>query len=646
MDLQALKVENFRSIEDSGWVSIDDLTCFIGKNESGKTAFMNAVEQINPRFGSPDYTPYKDYPRNKWPIYKRNHDAEPALIASAKFELEDEDIVEIESREYSGIIGDTEAIYKRYLDDSEEWELEIEEASLVQGLVPDRGLHDKTETKLLGSDSISELKANIRESTSDDDALEELENKISGEYLEGLQKRIGRNHLKAKVPSFHYIGEYSIMNDTVSINQLIKDKNNNNLDESDEVFMSLLSVANLDLQELRDNPDWRKIRTELQAASGRVTEDLLNYWTQNQNLRFSFDRNEAKQEGPSDYNSGKIVDVTVENSDGVEVGFDQRSQGFRWFFSSFCQFRDIRDSDEDLVLLLDEPGLHLHAKAQQDFLDFLDQELSAEHIVAYATHSPFMIDPRNLNRSKMVMADPEGQTNISDDVMATDEATRLPLQNVFEFDLVDTLLIRPQTLLVEGKSDHAYLYAISNILEKRGRTGLDKSWTVIPVGSGSNVPTFVSLFGANDLDLGVLLDGDSGYNQRKEDITSKGVMSDEHIRSTSDFVDQNYSDIEDLFSEDFYLELVNQTYQAELAQGPHPVGEIVASDFKNENPRVVKRLEKYFERQHINEGNFEHFAPAEYLQQNLERLREEIDPESLNNFEELFEDFNTYLEEF
>jgi len=37
MNLKSLRVRNYRCIDDSGWVSVDDFTCLIGKNESGKT---------------------------------------------------------------------------------------------------------------------------------------------------------------------------------------------------------------------------------------------------------------------------------------------------------------------------------------------------------------------------------------------------------------------------------------------------------------------------------------------------------------------------------------------------------------------------------------------------------------------------------
>jgi hypothetical protein len=232
--------------------------------------------------------------------------------------------------------------------------------------------------------------------------------------------------------------------------------------------------------------------------------------------------------------------------------------------------------------------------------------------------------------------------------MRTDEETRFPLQNVFEFDLVDTLLIRPQTLLVEGKSDHSFLYTMSEILDEMGRECLDRQWTVLPVGSGSNVPTFVSLFGGNDLDLAVLIDGDSEAEQRRDHIESKGVMKSKNIKDITDFISSDYGDIEDLFSTDFYMTLVNETYRAEISEVTDIPERIDISDFKDDNkrPRIVKRLEKYFNRYHINEGEFEHYAPAKYFEDNRDFLKNELDDESIANFEEVFTEFNSLLASF
>ena len=49
MLLKDVRIQDYRSVEDSGTVPIEiDVTCLVGKNESGKTAFLQALHLLNP----------------------------------------------------------------------------------------------------------------------------------------------------------------------------------------------------------------------------------------------------------------------------------------------------------------------------------------------------------------------------------------------------------------------------------------------------------------------------------------------------------------------------------------------------------------------------------------------------------------------
>jgi hypothetical protein len=55
-----------------------------------------------------------------------------------------------------------------------------------------------------------------------------------------------------------------------------------------------------------------------------------------------------------------------------------------------------------IILLLDEPGLSLHARAQEDLLRYFEQELKGDHQVLYTTHSRFMVDVKHFERVRIV----------------------------------------------------------------------------------------------------------------------------------------------------------------------------------------------------------------------------------------------------
>lgn len=328
----------------------------------------------------------------------------------------------------------------------------------------------------------------------------------------------------------------------------------------------------------------------------------------------------------------------------MTLPFGERSKGFIWFFSFLAYFSDMSRDGDDLVLLLDEPGLNLHAKAQRDFLRFINERLSVDYPVAYTTHSPFMIEPKNIERARLVRYVDEKGTKLSRDILGTDDDTVFPLQATLGYDLIQTLLIGPQVLLVEGKSDMIYLQLMSELLDKRDRTALSHQWTIVPVDGADNVPTFVSMFGANDLDIGVLLDRDDGVNQRLENIEGRGLIDMDDVKLVTDYTDSNHADTEDLFSKEFYLRLVNDAYLIELRSVQDVPDELSLTDFENENPRITKRLEAYFERFQINGGEFYHNDPAKNFQKKRKEFEDELDEDTLDRFEELFADTNKTIE--
>jgi hypothetical protein len=80
------RVQNFRNLDDSGWVPLEKVTCFLGRNESGKTALLKALHKFNAANGE-QYVPLKDFPRDR---YSREYsDSDWFPVCSVEFELDD-----------------------------------------------------------------------------------------------------------------------------------------------------------------------------------------------------------------------------------------------------------------------------------------------------------------------------------------------------------------------------------------------------------------------------------------------------------------------------------------------------------------------------------------------------------------------------
>lgn len=65
MRLSKVRVQNYRSIIDTGEFEVERLkTILVGPNEAGKTAILQAIQQINAPTGVKGFNPLRDYPRD------------------------------------------------------------------------------------------------------------------------------------------------------------------------------------------------------------------------------------------------------------------------------------------------------------------------------------------------------------------------------------------------------------------------------------------------------------------------------------------------------------------------------------------------------------------------------------------------------
>lgn len=65
MKLESFRVRNYRSINDSGEISVSRITALLGRNESGKSNLLRALHSLNPIKGFEALRPIKDFPRHR-----------------------------------------------------------------------------------------------------------------------------------------------------------------------------------------------------------------------------------------------------------------------------------------------------------------------------------------------------------------------------------------------------------------------------------------------------------------------------------------------------------------------------------------------------------------------------------------------------
>jgi energy-coupling factor transporter ATP-binding protein EcfA2 len=108
------RVQNFRNIDDSGWIPLERVTAFVGRNESGKTTLLKALHKFNPATPEP-YNPQREFPRDRYTRDFRNGADWP--VCSVAFELSDSLRSEMQAL-VSGAAPPKEAICTRFYDGS------------------------------------------------------------------------------------------------------------------------------------------------------------------------------------------------------------------------------------------------------------------------------------------------------------------------------------------------------------------------------------------------------------------------------------------------------------------------------------------------------------------------------------------------
>lgn len=639
MILKEVTIKKFRNIIDSTKVDIEsDITCLVGKNESGKSSFLNALYRLNPIRKNAEFKIEDQYPA--W-LEKKDRmkgiNLEDERPVNTLFELEQNEIELIKEKFGEGVLkSNTLTLNKSYKGTLYHW-LNLDENQYLKNLIQGLSFSKEIRAEITNCSKISELRSFLDNYKSDEETTEK-ETESIGLLKERFGEQIGKSEtlisacyslIQKNIPKFIYFDKYSTLPYTVKIKEVLE-ADDSTLDDNMLTAKSLLRMAAADDDYLL-NPDYERRKRELENVANALTQDVLEYWSQNTSLRVNPDIDKTTVNKPNGQTT--VIDELKiriwDDKHFLSLPFDEHSTGFQWFFSFLAAFSEYEYKDEPVIILLDEPGLGLHGKAQADFLRFIEERLAPKRQVIYSTHSPFMVQPNKLERARIVEEKSRDEgSKVTADVLTSDPDTLFPLQGALGYDLAQHMFISKNNLILEGTSDYTYISAISDFLVAKGRIGLRDEWTLIPVGGADLIPTFVALLGIH-LDLTVVVDARKEGNQKLANLSKNGYLKSKKIITLNEIVASKFADIEDLFSESDYLKLYNDTFDK-----THKPEDLKGSD------QIVNKLARL-------EGipRFNHGRPADVFLRNRDKYLDKLSDETLNNFEKLFEKINDAFEE-
>ncbi|MCO6489393.1 MAG: AAA family ATPase [Phaeodactylibacter sp.] len=426
--LLKFRVQNFKSIQDSGWIEVGDCSCLVGINEAGKTNLLLALWKLNPANDEP-IIPLIDYPRKKFVDYEETEGKE--IFIEAVFEFGEDLTKEI----------------RKHLGNSEEFYKQIEISRDFAGNLYVQFLAQELKDVEI-TDEVREL---IVEAMPNFVYYSDYGNLDSEIYLPHVIENFGRKDLgereRAKSRSLKVLFEF------------VKLKPKEILELGRETFLNPNQGRPNETQIAQEREQKKRREILLQSASNKLTEDFKEWWKQG-NYRFRFQ---------ADGNHFRIWVSDEVRTEEIEL--EGRSRGLQWFFSFFLVFLvESKDSHSNCILLLDEPGISLHPIAQFDLIQFFNS-LAKENQLLYTTHSPFLVNPDNLADVKAVFVDEKGLSSVSADLRKNDkvaEKSIYPVHAAIGLTVSDTLFLGCQPILVEGPSDQIYLQLVKNTLLSKG----------------------------------------------------------------------------------------------------------------------------------------------------------------------------------
>lgn len=618
MILKSIRVRQYKSFTDSGEVRIeDDVTCLVGKNESGKSAMLQALYRLNPAAsGHPEtFSSLRDYPR---PRYHSDRARIPAVRPiTAAFALSDEDLRAVEDAHGEGVLASRRVTVARTYENELVWEIEYsgagDRAAGRGPRAPGGGRSADTGAGGSGAPGSAPGFENVRSARPE----------RSGPIRAGGDLDAGvRRLLQDRLPRFLYFDDCNVMAGRLSLSRL-QHAGERGLQPNERAALSLMRLAAVDFPDLAAD-DYEARRVSLEAAANRITDEILEYWSQDRELSVELDVD------PGDAGAGapaRFIDVRVrDRRRRISLNFSERSRGFMWFFSFLATLAGGEAGDaRGTILLLDEPGGGLHAEGQRDLRRFIDERLAPAHQVVYTTHSPFMVPAAALRRVRTLEDRDEGGSGASGDLLEHSEETRSPLRAALGDALVRSLTVGPDNLIVEEPSDHVFLTVMSGHLERQGRMGLDPRWAIVPAGGLAGVSAFAALLGA-PTNVAVLAGGAGGEVRGGDPPIARAIAGSERIILVPEAAGAPEADVEDLFAEDFYVDLVNRSGAA-VVEWFEVLGE----------GRIVERIRA------ATGAPYSRYLPARLLLEGGAELLARVDRDTLDRFEALFGRINASL---
>jgi len=371
-------------------------------------------------------------------------------------------------------------------------------------------LYDYRKTRVDRELRIAELDSHIAFSgyIIDGFSEEEAEKKV-GEVIQSYKSHYNSAFLGKKYfeycPVFELFEDFgSLLPNRIDMEDIIS--GNENV-EGYKAARNFLSLAHLDYSFFQQ-PSSRILKQKIENLNHSLTANFHDFWQQsigrNNKIHIQFELDHYN----SSYGSkaGKPYLEFWIKDEGERLYPKQRSRGVRWFLSFYMELKASANiTDRQMVLLVDEPGVSLHARAQEDVLKVFE-DIKDKIQVIYTTHSPHLVEINKLHRVLAVQRDDvesmRSTSRILDPLQLSSASpdTLTPLQSILGNPMGNEAFTSIGVNLIVNDTGSFYmLNAIILLMGFKGKV------CVIPSTNVSSIPLLCNILMGWGMDFAVLL---------------------------------------------------------------------------------------------------------------------------------------------
>ena len=263
---------------------------------------------------------------------------------------------------------------------------------------------------------------------------------------------------------------------------------------------------------------------ELREKLIPFNDDLTAIWPDNVSLLINLTE------------KGVELFLVKENED---VRPESCSTGEKWFLTFSIVLKDIVSNKErDTIIVIDEPGLSLHPVAQLSICQMMEsfvKEHNTIHLI-YSTHSPYMINPRNIVSLFHVVRDEDGGTNLCPVNLqtlasekntrrgnndATEESTKDFLNRIMTDDMIRGIFSK-KVILCEGPTERLVLPVYARI---KGKNFDNEGFSIIACQSKGSIIDYAEFYRLLKIPIFIIFDNDELKDQNNTKKLNKWLVT-------------------------------------------------------------------------------------------------------------------------